>query len=300
MNRLSCATIGLLVIVTLLIASTVVDGQGRQPVRAAAHFEVVSIRAADVDDRKSAMVPRLWGDDGTGRVSLHHIPLKYVFMRAFDVREDQIAGPAWLETDFFDILATAPKSSQKEEISAMLRNMLVDRFKLVSHMDSKTSPVYALTVSPKGLRMKEAPETPAPPEPEGPETVKIAGSGENKTISSHGQSVFGPYAYSATKEGQDMVITTVYSSMTMPGLSTFLTQSSDHPVVDMTGLKGHYEITIRWVPQAGRPIDADGNAVPPPDLVPESLDKLGLKLVRQDVKIDKLTIDHIERKPTEN
>jgi uncharacterized protein (TIGR03435 family) len=189
---------------SFLTAGAVVEGQNTQPVTADARFDVVSIRPVDADNKKDTMAPRLWGDDGTGWVSLHHIPLQYVFMRAFSIREDQIVGPAWLQTDFFDILATAPKNSQSEEISAMLRNMRVDRFKLASHMDSKTSPVYALTVSPKGSRMKEVPEAPPPSEPEEPAGIKVTGSGDNQTMSDHGRSVFGPYASSSTKEGQYM------------------------------------------------------------------------------------------------
>ena len=133
-------------------------GQDRMPVKASPKFEVVSVKMAAPDDRQGGLAPRIWGEDGSHRVSLRHIPLKYVFMRAFQLDEGQLVGPAWLETDFFDILATVPKTSRTPDVLAMFRNMLAERFNATWHMDSQISSVNVLTVSPKGHHMKEVPE----------------------------------------------------------------------------------------------------------------------------------------------
>ena len=267
-------------------------GQGRVPVKTSPKFEVVSVRMASPDDRQGAMAPRVWGEDGSGRISLRHIPLKYVFMRAFQLDEGQLVGPAWLETDFFDILATVPKMSKTPDVLAMLRNMLAERFNATWHMDSQVSSVNVLTVSPKGHHMKEVQEI-APPDEPSQSGIKTTGSGDKQTLSSHGDSPFGAVTWVATRDGDDLDETTTYSSMTMPGLSKYLSQFFERPVVDKTGLTGHYEVKIRRTSSVARTIEIGSGDAP-------SVEDLGLKITRQDLKIDKLLIDHIERRPTDN
>ena len=273
-------------------------GQDRMPVKASPKFEVVSVKMAAPDDRQGGLAPRIWGEDGSHRVSLRHIPLKYVFMRAFQLDEGQLVGPAWLETDFFDILATVPKISQTPDVLAMFRNMLAERFNATWHMDSQISSVNVLTVSPKGHHMKQVPETATPDEP-AQSGIKTTGSSDRQALSSHGDSPFGPYTWVATRDGDDLNETTTYSSMTMPGLSRYLSQFFNRPVVDKTGLTGHYEVKIRRTSSVARVIETAGDTVRPPDLTP-SVEDLGLKVTSQDIKIGKLIIDHIERRPTDN
>jgi uncharacterized protein (TIGR03435 family) len=49
----------------------------------------------------------------------------------------------------YDISATFPPNTRDEQVHLMLQRLLADRFKMVSHWETRETPVYALTV-PKG------------------------------------------------------------------------------------------------------------------------------------------------------
>jgi uncharacterized protein (TIGR03435 family) len=54
-------------------------------------------------------------------------------MNAYDVKNFQIEGPAWMATERFDITATLPPDTTKEQFRIMLQNLLAERFKLKFH-----------------------------------------------------------------------------------------------------------------------------------------------------------------------
>ncbi len=59
-------------------------------------------------------------------------------------------GPSWLEMDRFDIAAKAPEKTTQTALKLMLRSLLTDRFKLVTHTGSVPMPAYTLIVKPGG------------------------------------------------------------------------------------------------------------------------------------------------------
>jgi uncharacterized protein (TIGR03435 family) len=77
----------------------------------------------------------------------------------------------------------------------------------------------------------------------------------------------------------------------------------DRPVVDLTGLKGPYDIQLDWVPRplVGNAADPASADVAAGATVFDALDKqLGLKLEERKLPMPVIVIDHIERVPTEN
>jgi uncharacterized protein (TIGR03435 family) len=64
----------------------------------------------------------------------------------------------------------------------------------------------------------------------------------------------------------------------------------DRPVVDMTGLKGSYDVALDWV---------DAGQTDKPSLFTAVSEQLGLKLEAQKAPVEILVIDHAE-KPSEN
>src|SRR5687767_10250581 len=63
---------------------------------------------------------------------------------AYRVRGFQLTGgPAWLDSERFDIEARAPESAAPD-MGAMVRALLADRFKLVVHIETKGDVVYGL------------------------------------------------------------------------------------------------------------------------------------------------------------
>jgi uncharacterized protein (TIGR03435 family) len=64
-------------------------------------------------------------------------------------------------------------------------------------------------------------------------------------------------------------------------------------VVDKTGIAGSYDIKLDFAPDLG----TDSSL---PSLFSALQDTLGLKLQAQQVPVNMLVIDHVERVPTEN
>jgi uncharacterized protein (TIGR03435 family) len=53
-----------------------------------------------------------------------------------------------------------PRDTTKAQFQEMLRNLLVERFHLVVHHETRTFPGYELVVDKGGLKLKEAPGQP--------------------------------------------------------------------------------------------------------------------------------------------
>lgn len=72
-------------------------------------------------------------------------------------------GPAWSSTDPYDIVASTPGELRpdRDEQMSMLRTLLLERFKLTFHRETKTFPVYELRVANNGPKMKQS-EGPPP------------------------------------------------------------------------------------------------------------------------------------------
>jgi uncharacterized protein (TIGR03435 family) len=245
----------------------------------------------------SAELENGWGDV-TGRVTLLHVQLTDVLLHAFSLQPYQLSGPAWLDNDPIDILAVVPAGAPKKQIPLMFQALIEDRFKLKYHRETQVAPVYALVVAAGGPKLVEAT----------PDDAYVS---------------MGAWPFGATKvKNANGVIHTEFASMTMKMLAEYFNQYPDTqyvigfvdlPIVDMTGLKGSYQVTLDFLRSDGpraRPApppnqgDA-GQAVPTAsepggNSVRESLAKLGLKLERQRLPVEKLVIDHIERTPTAN
>jgi uncharacterized protein (TIGR03435 family) len=103
-----------------------------------------------------------------------------------------------------------------------------------------------------------------------------------------------------------MLIIQAREAVDMCDVVVFVSNWTDHPVVDRTGITGLFRIeTDGWLPmQAGRPPSPDakgedGKLLVDQPTVFEIFNRLGLKLELQRAPVDMLVIDHIER-PIEN
>jgi uncharacterized protein (TIGR03435 family) len=79
----------------------------------------------------------------------------------------------------------------------------------------------------------------------------------------------------------------------MPQLARFLTHAAGFPVVDQTGLPGSYDIAFSYEPK----IDAD-SSLPPLDVALKQA--TGLLLKSQEVPVQTLVIDSVDKSPTDN
>jgi uncharacterized protein (TIGR03435 family) len=215
-----------------------------------------------------------------GRIQAQSILLKDLIAFAYDVEEDWVKGEKWIDTDRYDIVAKTAPTASADTLRTMLRALLEERFRLKVHKEPQPVTVYALTAAKP--KLKEA-------DPAERSTCK-AGAGDAGRI------------YACTNTTMEQLAKSIQNVA-----GGYL----DHPVVDLTGLKGAYDFTITWTPRnrlmgraAAAPAPADGLA--PEDrpvglTIFEAVDRqLGLKLASQKHPMPVVVIDHMERKPAEN
>jgi uncharacterized protein (TIGR03435 family) len=231
-------------------------------------FEVAIIKssAPSPDGRVTATI----GGDA-GRINYEGLPLKMLLSRAFDVKDDQISGPDWLDTARFDILAKLPDGASREQVPSMLQALLVERFRISLHHDQKELAIYALVVGKNGSRLKDA----AP-----------ANAGRLLVRTGH-----------------------VETQGSLASLADFLSRMTDRPVFDLTGLKGNYDIDLEWTPEPGdesmfkgfpSTASSSGTERAGPALFTAIEEQLGLKLEGRKVPVDIIVIDHIDKAPSQN
>jgi hypothetical protein len=89
--------------------------------------------------------------------------------------------------------------------------------------------------------------------------------------------------------------------MSMEQLAGYLTARMDHPVLDMTGIGGLFDITLDWTRDDGLRAPASEPAeVACPSLFTALQERLGLKLEARKGPVTTLVIDHAEQVPAGN
>ena len=239
-------------------------------------FETASVKRADRCSVQNSIDP--------GMVALNGDPLKVVLAEAFHLKTDQIVGPSWLDADCFAIVAKMPEGATKDQVPAMFQALLVERFHLAAHKESRPSPGYALMVDKNGPKFKES-------DPSSP-------------LAGHVRFLAGPGAPG------------IKGPVSMALLARTVSLGLNCPVEDLTGLKGKYDIDVSWAPDRSMEppsTSAADDATARPglpevatpsgaaaDIFTAFRDSLGLRLERRKERVEVLVIDHIERVPTEN
>jgi uncharacterized protein (TIGR03435 family) len=234
------------------------------------------------------------------QVHCTYLSLKDYIRIAYQVKEYQITGPEWLASQRFDIHAKLPEGG-RGQFRDMLQNLLTDRFAVKMHRDSKEFPVFGVVVGKGGLKMKESP---LDPETQAGFSVAAEGSARGTTVN------FGRGAYFSLADNKFEA-----RKLTMAQLADSLGRFVERPVVDMTELKGTYDLTLEFTPEEYRvllirtALSAGVNL--PPEVMrllegasDESLFKglqaMGLKLESRKAPLEVLVIDSASKTPTEN
>lgn len=146
-----------------------------------------------------------------GRFAAENSSLDELIRWAYNLQEYQVAGPAWLNDKnvCFDIQAKAPAATTKERMRVMLQTLLIDRFHLRAHNETRQRAIYELVVG------KTAPK------------LKPADPASQRSVFSAGGSV------QATKVTMDRFVVS---------LASFLNQ----PVFNKTGIDGAYDISFKY------------------------------------------------------
>jgi len=242
-------------------------------------FEEASVRTAERCAMQNSVDP--------GIVSLNGDPLKLILAEAFQLKADQINGPSWLDADCFTIHARMPEGANKDQMPAMLQALMIERFHVVTHAESRLRPGYALVVDQNGPRFRESdPNSPMP------------GVGWGQTRFTAAPAASG-----------------IKGSMTMAMLARFLSGHLGGPVQDLTGMAGKYDIDLLWTPdrnfeKMGPFAEAIAKQLTPAeeaslpsgtgDIFTSVRNSLGLRLDPRKEQVEFLVIDHIDRIPAEN
>jgi uncharacterized protein (TIGR03435 family) len=236
-----------------------------------------------------------------------------------------------MTSERFDIEATMPEGASRDDAPAMLRRLLEERFKLVAHKETQEHKVLALLVSKNGTKLKPATAVAQPVDPDAPlqpnEMVMDGPEGPVRiTRKSDGSMVFDLGArgtVTQTIDAPTRALRLNSSMVSMAGfaetLSTILAPMGGEQVVDMTGLKGNYEITVEIAfADLAAMARQQGDAPPPPPSLAggsaaaptasdpsgtsiyQSVKQLGLDLDERKAPVEELVVDHAEKMPTEN
>lgn len=131
---------------------------------AAPAFEVAAIRPAAMPTpdtfRSGQFRPGLRLDAGS--FVWQFASLADLLPYAFDVKSFQVSGPSWMAESRWNIQAKLPAGAPESQAPAMVQALLADRFKLTFHHEKRDQPVYELTVAKEGPKM-QVEEKVAPP-----------------------------------------------------------------------------------------------------------------------------------------
>jgi len=200
--------------------------------------------------------------------------LKYAIVFAYGVKDYQVAGPAWLTDDRWEIVAKAAGPATRDQIAAMMRSLLAERFHLQAHTETREYAGLSLVVAKGGPKLK--PAAPGAAEPVSPTMTFHFGGGGN---------IRSPRISMDTLAGRIAAIL-------------------GRPVSDETGILGDYAVSLEYAP--GESIQQINAAGPPPAnpnpgvSIFTSIQELGLKLEPRKLQLPTIVIDKIEKTPTEN
>jgi uncharacterized protein (TIGR03435 family) len=86
------------------------------------------------------------GTPDPSQVAYTNLRLKDLLLTAYGLRSYQIAGPDWLDTERYDVIANIPPGATKEQFPLMPQDLLLERFKISLHHETKDLPLYELVV----------------------------------------------------------------------------------------------------------------------------------------------------------
>lgn len=145
-----------------------------------------------------------------GNVNIANWTLGGCIAAAWDLGPGQMSGPAWLNSDRYDIAARTSPQATQADLRIMLQALLAERFRLVAHREMKELPVYALVQAKNGPKLH-------------------ASNGDQ-----HLPVIFAPPAR------------LIGQGSTMQGLALALGRPAGRTVVDKTGIDGTFDFSFSY------------------------------------------------------
>jgi uncharacterized protein (TIGR03435 family) len=215
-------------------------------------FEVATIRVAAPTSGGGRTATS--GD----RVVYNNTTLSNALGKAFQVVSgNQIVGPSWIFVDRYDISAKMPENTPKEMIPQMLQGLLIERFKLLIHHENRELPAYALVTGKGRLKL-----------------VKDEDENNRKN-------------FIAVTNGQREA-----KGWSMANLAQMASLTLRLPVLDMTGIEGHYDFPYDYS------LEETGSDSWPSIFTVVA--DLGLRLEARKAPFDVFVVDSGKKIPSEN
>jgi uncharacterized protein (TIGR03435 family) len=238
--------------------------------------------------------------------------LKALLMRAYDVKGYQITGPAWMESERYEIAAKIPAGAESRQVALMLQSLLTERFQLAAHRETKVFPIYEMVVGKDGPKFKQSL---AADEATLLKQVlpKITQGRDGFPEIPAGSDV--PRSYEVVVGGSDAILFKLWARReTMQQLADRLSGQLNRAVVDRTQLKEQYDFTLAWS------MENAGGGIPRTDYPPDEIEfhdtpvpsdpalsifaavqsQLGLRLEVGRGPLEMLIVDRVERTPIGN
>lgn len=242
------------VIISAILASGVCCAQSPR------QFDVASIKPNRSEDRGGGM------RTASGTVSARNLSVNMLIQTAYKVKSWQISGgPGWAATDRYDIDAKTTGNPSFQEKMEMFQPLLVDRFQLKVHHETRQMPTYLLMPGRNGPKLQATPS-------------EVGGYVRDRRGLIEGRAV------------------------NLRTLADILSGTLGQQVTDKTGLTGGFDVKLEWTPTEAesnfrnddRPFDPNGSS-----LFTAIQEQLGLKLEAGKGPVEMLIIDRVER-PSEN
>jgi uncharacterized protein (TIGR03435 family) len=222
-------------------------------------FEVATIKPSDPTETSQGFQTR-------GR-HIHALneSVSNMLMFAYGVHPKQIVGgPDWIK-EHYDIdgvpdIEGLPSLRQQQE---MFQKLLAERFGLKFHREKRELAIYAV-VPTKG----------------GPKLTKTASDPDGLP--------------DQTGHGGNNQQTMRYTNNSMDDFALSMQYFMDKPVVNQTGLQGHFDFTLQWTTGLGPATNSDL-----PGMFTAIQEQLGLKLEATRGPVEVLVVDSLER-PSQN
>ena len=231
-------------------------------------FEVASVRI----NRQEPFVGYTLEAKGE-TLTIRNVNFRVITAWAYNVQWSQIAGPAWIDSSRFDIVAKAGKALPEREMRPMLQALLAERFHFASHLETREVEALALTVPKGGHKMTASHKT----EP-----------------ASHQDPARG------------MVVEGVSLAEFCENMSH---ERNSVPIVDMTGLTGRFDFTLN-IPKYVQAMRARATSGERPTMTEADFrlalmeemigGELGLKVTPRRAPVEFRVIDRADQNPTEN
>jgi len=235
-------------------------------------FEVATIKPSDPNRPGWGITVNPSGVFRTLNTTLNDL-IKF----AYDMHPKQVvSAPTWADSEKFDIEAKPDKPGMPsvDQMRAMLRKLIADRFSLTSHTDKRELSAYAITAVKSGVKIKKE---------------------ENSTISVPGFGGLPQRGFNAR------------NATLAEFASVMQAQFMDLPVIDQTGLGDtRYTFVVKFTPDPGmrpfggagappqgQPATTDPDA--PPDLYSAMEQQLGLRMQKTKAPVEVMIIDKVER-----